>query len=51
MEDFQNAMGEEYAVMVDWFNKVGYTVDIDELEKSTDLRLEKLSDWVAEVDW
>lgn len=50
MEDFQNAMGEEYAVMVDWFNKVGYSVKIDELENSTDLELEKFSDWVSKND-
>lgn len=50
MEDFKSAMGEEYAVMVDWFNKVGYSVDIDELEKSTDLKLEKFSDWVSNID-
>ena len=51
MEDFKSAMGEEYAGMVDWFNKVGYSVDIDELEKSTDLKLEKFSDWVSNIDW
>lgn len=51
MDDFEKAMGEEYAVMVDWFNKVGYTVDIDELEKTSDLKLKKFSEWVAEVDW
>ena len=51
MEDFASAMGEEYAGMVDWFNKVGYSVDIDELEKSTDLKLEKFSDWVSNIDW
>ena len=51
MEDFASAMGEEYAGMVDWFNKVGYSVDIDELEKSTDLKLEKFGDWVSNIDW
>lgn len=51
MEDFTSAMGEEYAGMVDWFNKVGYSVDINELEKSTDLKLEKFSDWVSNIDW
>ncbi|MCH7955821.1 MAG: NmrA/HSCARG family protein [Candidatus Marinimicrobia bacterium] len=51
MEDFSSAMGEEYAGMVDWFNKVGYSVDIDVLEKSTDLKLEKFSDWVSNIDW
>ena len=51
MEDFASAMGEEYAGMVDWFNKVGYSVDIDQLEKSADLKLEKFSDWVSNIDW
>ena len=51
MEDFASAMGEEYAGIVDWFNKVGYSVDIDQLEKSADLKLEKFSDWVSNIDW
>lgn len=51
MEEFKSAMGEEYAVMVNWFNKVGYTVDIGELEKSIDLELEKFSGWVSKIDW
>jgi len=51
LEDFQNAMGEEYAKMVDWFNKVGYDVDIDELESSNNIKLVKLDEWIPASGW
>ena len=51
LEDFQNAMGEEYAKMVDWFNKVGYDVDIDDLESSNNIKLVKLDEWIPASGW
>jgi len=51
LEDFQNEMGEEYAKMIDWFNKVGYDVNIDELESSNNIKLVKLDEWVAASAW
>ncbi|MCH8929159.1 MAG: NmrA/HSCARG family protein [Candidatus Marinimicrobia bacterium] len=51
LEDFQSAMGEEYAKMFDWFNKVGYDVNIDELESSNDIKLVKLEEWIPASGW
>lgn len=50
-EDFQSAMGEEYAKMFDWFNKVGYEVNIDELESANDIKLVKLDEWIPASGW
>jgi len=51
LEDFQSAMGEEYAEMFDWFNKVGYEVNIDELESANDIKLVKLDEWITTSGW
>ena len=51
MEDFRSAMGDEYATMVDWFNKVGYSVDIEDLESSNDIKLNRFSEWLSEVEF
>ena len=51
LEEFQNAMGEEYAKMIDWFNKVGYDVDIDELESSNNIKMVKLDEWIPASGW
>jgi len=37
LDDFRAAMGDEYAKMIDWFNTVGYEVNIDELESANDI--------------
>lgn len=50
-EDFQSAMGEEYAKMFDWFNTVGYEVNIDELESANDIKLVKLDEWIPASGW
>lgn len=50
-EDFQSAMGEEYAKMFDWFNTVGYEVNIDELESANDIKLVKLDEWISTSGW
>jgi uncharacterized protein YbjT (DUF2867 family) len=36
---------EEYAVMLDWFDKVGYDADIPGLEKKYGIKLTRLADW------
>ena len=51
MEEFRSAMGDEYAGMVDWFNRVGYTVDIAELERSNDIKMKRFDEWLLEIDW
>ena len=44
-------MGEEYAKMIDWCNKVGHDVDIDELESSNNIKLVRLDEWIAASTW
>jgi len=51
LDDFQSAMGEEYAKMIDWFNKVGYDVNIDALESSNNINLVKLDEWISASSW
>jgi uncharacterized protein YbjT (DUF2867 family) len=42
---------EDFAVMLEWFDRVGYCADIDALEKNYGGRLVKLSKWAAKADW
>jgi uncharacterized protein YbjT (DUF2867 family) len=42
---------EDFAVMLEWFDRVGYCADIDALEKNYGCRLVKLSEWVTKADW
>ena len=51
LDDFRNAMGDEYAQMIDWFNTVGYEVNIDELESANDIKLVKLDEWIPTSGW
>jgi len=51
LDDFRNAMGDEYAKMIDWFNTVGYEVNIDELESENDIKLVKLDEWIPTSGW
>jgi len=51
LDDFRNAMGDEYAKMIDWFNTVGYEVNIDELESANDIKLVKLDEWIPTSGW
>lgn len=45
------AWSEDFAVMLEWFDRVGYCADIDALEKNYGVRLIKLSEWVNRTDW
>ena len=51
LDDFRNAMGDEYAKMINWFNTVGYEVNIDELESANDIKLVKLDEWIPTSGW
>jgi len=42
---------EDFAVMLEWFDRVGYCADIDALEKNYGVRLVKFSEWAAKADW
>jgi uncharacterized protein YbjT (DUF2867 family) len=42
---------EDFAIMLEWFDRVGYCADIGALEKNYDARLIKLPEWAAGADW
>ncbi|HXE95702.1 MAG TPA: NmrA/HSCARG family protein [Dongiaceae bacterium] len=42
---------EDFAVMLEWFDRVGYCADIDALEKNYGVKLVKLSEWATKADW
>jgi uncharacterized protein YbjT (DUF2867 family) len=42
---------EDFAVMLEWFDRVGYCADIDALGKKYGVRLVKLSEWATKADW
>ncbi len=42
---------EDFAVMLEWFDNVGYCADIDALERKYHLDFIKLPQWAAGVDW
>lgn len=44
-------MSADYAMMLDWFDRVGYNVDIPRLAKDHGIRLTTLAEWAAKADW
>lgn len=42
---------EDFAVMLEWFDRVGYCADINALEKNYGVGLVKLSQWASKADW
>ena len=40
---------EDFALMLEWFEKVGYCADIPGIESKFDLRLAKLEDWSRQI--
>ncbi|MBI4513995.1 MAG: NmrA/HSCARG family protein [Gemmatimonadetes bacterium] len=42
---------EDYAIMLEWFIRVGYSVDIPRLAKEYDIRLTTLAEWASRVRW
>lgn len=45
------AWNEDFATMLEWFDRVGYCADIQGLEKKYGLNLIKLPEWAAKVAW
>ncbi|HVT44665.1 MAG TPA: NmrA family NAD(P)-binding protein [Thermoanaerobaculia bacterium] len=45
------AWSEDYALMLEWFDRVGYDVVIEELERELGVRTTKLEEWAASVTW
>jgi len=42
---------EDFAVMLEWFDRVGYCADIAALEKNYGVKLIKFSEWVTKTNW
>ncbi len=42
---------EDYATMLEWFDRVGYDVDIPKLQKDYGIRLATLAEWAGQAKW
>ncbi|MBI3595919.1 MAG: NmrA family NAD(P)-binding protein [Nitrospirae bacterium] len=42
---------EDYALMLEWFDRVGYNADIPRLAKDYGIKLTPLADWAAKANW
>ena len=44
-------MGEEYAVMFEWFNEHGYEADIEELRNEHDIEIVDFEAYLTKNGW
>jgi len=44
-------MSEDYAIMLEWFDRVGYNADIDAMSKESGINPARFSDWAVTVKW
>ncbi len=51
IEDAYDAFGEEFTVMCEWFNEVGYSADIDALEDRFGFEFTDLETYLREHGW
>lgn len=51
LKEFENIVGKETAQMVDWFNRVGYDVDIDALRSNYDVELTPFKEWLRKINF
>ena len=51
VEDAYEDFGEEFTVMCEWFNEVGYSADIDALERRVGFELTRFEDYLREHGW
>lgn len=42
---------EDYAIMLEWFDAVGYNADIQGMSRESGIRPTSLDEWAAKVDW
>ncbi len=42
---------EDYAIMLEWFDAVGYNADIEGMTRESGIRPTTLPEWAAKVDW
>jgi len=50
IEEVRN-WNEDIAIMLEWFDRVGYCADIEGLERNYDLKLIKFPEWASRVTW
>jgi len=51
IEDAYEAFGEEFTVMCEWFNEVGYSADVDALEAQFGFEFDTLESYLREHGW
>ncbi|MFC7079776.1 NmrA/HSCARG family protein [Halorussus caseinilyticus] len=51
IDEFREQMGEEYAVMFEWFNEHGYEADIEALRTDHDVGFTPLAEYLRERGW
>ncbi|MCU7497071.1 MAG: NmrA/HSCARG family protein [Ignavibacteria bacterium] len=51
LKEFENIVGKETAQMVDWFNRVGYDVDIEALKSNYDVELTTFKEWLHKINF
>ncbi len=51
IEDAYDSFGEEFTVMCEWFNEVGYSADIDALEAQLGFEFTDLETYLREHGW
>ena len=51
MDVAREQMGEEYAVMFEWFNEDGYDADIEALQNEHDLETADLETYLSKNNW
>ena len=49
--DEMRKMNEDLAIMFEWFDRVGYHVDIGAVERSYGIKFNTLTDWANKVNW
>ncbi|MEE9555168.1 MAG: NmrA/HSCARG family protein [candidate division Zixibacteria bacterium] len=42
---------EDFALMVEWFDRVGYNADIQTTSKESGIKPTRLADWAASMEW
>lgn len=42
---------EDFAIMLEWFDRVGYDADIEKIAKESDIRPATLQEWSKKIDW
>jgi hypothetical protein len=42
---------EDYAIMLEWFDRVGYDADIRKTSEESGVRPTSLAEWASSVNW